>query len=105
MRKGSGMPQMGAAFAGWMQKIVMTRTQDVIIDGLVSKREVPFSFNGVIQPLSSKDIALKPEGQRAWKWLRVHSFSGSVLKDDDKITYSGEIFKVMGTWDWSLSGY
>lgn len=105
MRKGSGMPQMGRAFAGWQQNITMTRRADVVVDGLVTHQENSFTFKGVLQPLHPKQIALKPEGQRAWKWYQLHCFSASVLNVNDQVTYLGGLYKVMGEYDYSLNGF
>lgn len=68
----SGMPQMGRAFAGWTQKITLTHRIQNIVEGLVNYANYNFTFSGTIQPLSPKQIALKPEGQRAWEWLQIH---------------------------------
>lgn len=122
---------MGPAFAGWGSAItVFKRTQDVL-DGLVNygnpsvwdqpeqQFDVPgesfdtpippftkITFNGVIQPLNPKLIALKPEGQRAWEWLQIHCFSGALnLDTNDVIIYNQKNFKVMGVNDYSLDGY
>lgn len=110
MSNGSGMPQMGAAFAGWTQQITMTRRCDVVSDsgddaGVVTHKEVSFTFRGTIQPLSVKQLLLKPEGQRAWQWLQVHCFSTTQLNVNDLVNYRGDEYKVMGKWDYSLNGF
>lgn len=103
----SGMPQMGRAFAGWMKKITLQRrVQAIVDDGFQSYVDTDFTFDGVIQPLSPKQIMLKPEGQRAWTWLQVHCFSGNLnLNTNDQIIYNGDLFKVMAELDYSLNGY
>jgi hypothetical protein len=104
--KGSGMPQMSAAFGGWAQRVTFVRrVQQIVDDGLVSYNDVAFTFRGTVQPLSPKQISLKPEGQRAWEWLQVHCFSNAQLEPNDQIVYNGKIFKVMGKLDYSLNGY
>lgn len=131
LNMGSGMPQMGNAFAGWASPItVYKRTQDVI-DALVTYgapsqwdqpeqnydvEETTFdtpippitaiTFNGIIQPLSPKLIALKPEGQRAWEWLQIHCLSGSLdLDTNDIIIYNQKNFKVMGVNNYGLDNF
>lgn len=104
----SGMPQMGAAFGGWTNKITLRRiAQAVDNDGFVQETSTDFSFEGTIQPLSPKQIALKPEGQRAWQWLQIHCMRGGAdtLEPNDKIIYSGKTFKVMGQNDYSLNNF
>lgn len=100
------MPQMRAAFAGWMKRITLTRrVQTVEDDGLVVENDVPFTFRGTIQPLSPKQIALKPEGQRAWQWLQIHCMGSNALEPNDRIIYQGKLYKVMGQNDYSLNGF
>lgn len=129
---GSGMPQMGAAFAGWQSPIVVYKRTQLVLDGLVRYGALPsrwdrpdefydtqgevwdspippvtqIGFNGVIQPLSPKNIALKPEGQRAWEWLQIHCLAGALnLTTNDQIIYLGLDYKVMAVNDYSLNNY
>lgn len=103
--KGSGMPQMRAAFGGWMRRITLVKRVQSVVDGLVVTQDVPFAFRGVIQPLNPKAIALKPEGQRAWEWLQIHCVGKGILTTNDRIVYLGKEFKVMAQNDYSLNGY
>jgi hypothetical protein len=105
MTKGSGMPQMRAAFGGWTRRITLTRRIQTVVDGLVTTEDVPFTFRGTVQPLSPKQIALKPEGQRAWSWIQIHCFSGSIIQPNDQIVYNNAVYKVMGQNDYSLNGF
>lgn len=129
----SGMPQIGAAFAGWLQVITIKKRNQTVVDALVTYGapatwdgsgdadawDVPgetydkplppvtaITFKGTIQPLSPKLIALKPEGQRAWEWLQIHCFSGPLnLRNNDQIIYNGKDYKIMGINDYSLNGF
>lgn len=103
----SGMPQIGAAFNGWTQKITLLKHVENVVNGIVQIDQVPICFVGTIQPLSLRKLELKPEGQRSWTWLQIHSFAREKnLIPGDKITYNGDVFKVMpGMFDYSLNGY
>ncbi len=103
---GSGMPQMGPAFQGWQKKITVVKITQTIVNGLTVDAEQTISFQGTIQPLSPKNLVLKPEGMRSWKWLQIHAFSGSLnLVDNDRIEYGGDRYKVMGLYDYSLNNF
>lgn len=103
---GSGMPQVSGVLAGWMKSITLQKRQQLTNDGLVSYVNTDITFSGTIQPLSARQIALKPEGQRAWEWLQIHAVAGTKnIADNDQIVYNGIIFKVMATKDYSLNGY
>ena len=103
----SSMPQMENAFAGWFMPITLTRiTQTVTDDGFVATDSENITFKGVIQPLTPKQLMLKPEGERAWKWLQIHCLAGSLnLDTSDRITYNGEKFKVMAQNDYTLNNF
>jgi hypothetical protein len=133
LNQSSGMPQMGAAFAGWAKIITIYRRNQIVIDELVGYVDdlnkwdqggienwdtptaefdqpvatvTKITFKGTIQPLSAKQISLKPEGQRSWEWLQIHCFSGPLnLDTNDIIIYNGKNFKIMGVWDYSLNNY
>ena len=104
---GSGMPNVSAALNGWMKSITLQkRTQSVDTYGDVTFTNVDFTFVGTVQPLSPKQIELKPEGQRAWTWLQIHMQAGRFrLNVNDQIVINGVIFKVMALKDYSQSGY
>jgi hypothetical protein len=102
----SNMPQMSAAFSGWMSKITLRIITQSVVDGLVEEDERSITFQGTIQPLSPQKTMLKPEGQRSWKWLQIHCLQGSLnLRTNDRIVYNNEIFKVMDILDYSLNNY
>lgn len=101
-----GMPQIGAAFAGWQQTITLLKITQAIVNGLSQDTAVSMTFRGVIQPLSPKMIALKPEGQRAWEWLQIHCFSQPInLTTNDRFIWAGKTYKIMAENDYSASNF
>ncbi len=106
LNRSGGMPQMAAAFRGWQTTVVLRRIAQKIVDGLVVDYNQDISFKGTVQPLSPQKTMLKPEGQRAWKWLQIHCFTGTTnLVTNDRIIYNGQIFKVMDILDYKLNNY
>ncbi|MBZ5673707.1 MAG: hypothetical protein LAP61_05615 [Acidobacteriia bacterium] len=106
LNKISGMPRVGAAFAGWQNKIELLKRSQTVVDGLVQSIDSPFSFTGVMQPLSPNQIELKPEGQRAFEWLQIHCTSGPLnLDPNDRIFFNEKLYKIMAQNDYSLNGY
>lgn len=102
----SGMPQMSAAFEGWMIPITLQKIMQEVIDGFVQDETIDITFNGTVQPLSPDAIKLKPEGQRSWEWLQIHCFSGAQnLVTNDRVLYNGKPFKIMAVLDYSLNNY
>jgi hypothetical protein len=102
----SGMPQMRAAFSGWMQPVKLRRVTQSVCDGLVTDNIQDIIFRGTIQPLSPKQIALKPDGQRAWEWLQIHCLESIAdLNINDRIVFNGKFYKIMGQFGYSLNNY
>ncbi len=61
-------------------------------------------FAGVLEPLPERSLAIKPEGQRSWKWLRLWTTMALAL-DDVIVDKGGTRFRVMSDSDWSGGGY
>ena len=102
----SSMPKMGLAFNGWQNTITLKIITQTVTNGLITQQEVTKTFKGVIQPLSPKEINLKPEGQRAFAWLQIHCFSGDLnLNVNDRIFYNNKTYKLMAILDYSLNNY
>jgi hypothetical protein len=106
------MPNVSSAMDGWKSPITLIRVaQTVGADGFVTDASTPFTFQGTIQPLSPKTIAIYPDELRAFKWLQIHSYSGPLnLNTNDLINYVdmygvAKNYKVMGDKDYSLNGY
>lgn len=102
----SGMPQMSAAFSGWMKSFSLNIITQAVVDGFVTEVKRAVTYRGTVQPLSPEQIALKPDGQRSWEWLQIHVLTGGDnLKTNDRIDYNGKEFKVMSVKDYSLNNY
>lgn len=102
----SGMPDVSAALSGWTVPITMKRITQIIVEGLVQDIFENISFEGVIQPLSPSKVALKPEGERTWNWLQIHSFKGPLnVTLTDLVEYNGVRYKVMAQNDYTLNSY
>lgn len=62
-------------------------------------------FQGSLQPLPVRELLIKPEGQRTWKFYKM--FTKQVLKLDDEVQdLAQRRYRVTGTADWgSLGGF
>lgn len=103
----SGMPNVSGALRGWASSITLLKLTVVItdFDEKVTATE-DIVFNGVIQPLKLREIKYSEDGQRAWNWLQIHSFSGELnLLTNDRIVVKDIIYKIMGIFDYSRNGY
>jgi hypothetical protein len=99
------IPRIQSALNGWESNIRLTKISQTIIDGDVSEAETIFSFKGVIQPLKSQDLALKPLDTRSWLWYMIHTKKDLEINVGDNIMYEGQDFKVMNKNNYKLNGY
>jgi len=99
------LPNMSATLESWFQNIAV---------GLVTKSQqnnrtvetvTEHSTRGVLQPLSVKELLIKPEGQRSWKWYMLHCQASLSLKNDDTVTIKGSRYRVMGHWGFNEYGF
>lgn len=101
-------PQITAAPNGWQSKLILVDIQQQVVnDGFVQESAQQVEFSGVVQPLSPKQIMLKPEGQRAWTWLQIHVMNNSPVKlnVNDRIMYNCRKYKIMARNDYTANGY
>lgn len=89
----------------WFKPMVFVLINKVQRGFQVIEERTPINFRGVIQPLSSEELSMKPEMQRGWIWIWVHADPSLVLKLDDEIVYNGTMYKVMGQKDYRIYGY
>ena len=69
------------------------------------EKVVTIATSAVIQPLRTRELALKPEGERSWSWYKVYALPQLRLKPGDRIKISETTFRVMGLKDWRSKGY
>lgn len=102
---GGNLPNMGSTLQGWFQPMTFTLVTQQNIDGILYPSETTVSSRGVRQPMSARQLQIKPEGERAWKWETMHCLPEVILKTDDVIVFNAVRFRVMQVWDWREYGY
>jgi hypothetical protein len=70
------------------------------------------STQGIVQPLEVRSLAIKPEGERRWTWLKIWALADLSLKPGDRITVQGtpimpenQPYRIMGTKPWARHGF
>jgi hypothetical protein len=69
------------------------------------------TVNGMalIQPLSTRELELKREGERSWTWLKVYAVPSVVLRPRDTVVIPPGPFRgtyeVMASKPWETNGY
>lgn len=102
----SGMPNVLEVLDGWMVDFIVDLSTQEEIDGDYTYRSKLKKMKGVMQPLKTEDVNLKPEGQRAWEWYQLHIQANQDRIPIGKIvTFKGKRYKIMAMKDYSLNGY
>lgn len=99
------LPNMAGDIGGWFQLITMDRITKAVVNFVVQETTTPVLFQGIVQPFSARQLAMKPEGQRAWQWRQIICYPSVPLVPDDCILYDGVQYRVMGSFDWKQYGY
>jgi len=99
------VPDVSSALWDYFQPLEMMNITkgvngfEVIETGTVTR------FRGLIQPLSNRQLMLKPEGERAWTWLMLHAERVLELEVDDIMTFRGKDTRVMAKKDYEIFGF
>lgn len=101
----SGAPSLYSTLQPWFRKITLTKITKTIVDFQVKEIEYPQETFGMMQPMSPRRVAIKPEGQRAWEWQTLHCTPDFVLKPDEVVEYRGTRYRVSGKTNWREYGF
>lgn len=99
------VPNVAGGFADYYQPMVFETVGKIVNGFMLEETGNPLNFRGVIQPLTNRQLYLKPEGQRAWTWFMLHSDPALVLNVDDVVIWRGKQTRVMSRKDYAMYGY
>lgn len=100
-----GLPNVGDTLQGYFQPMIFTQVTKTVVDFVAVETPTNFTFMGVWQPYSPRQLLMRPEGERKWKWFICHAEPGVPLDPDEVITYLGEQYRIMEQTDYTLYGY
>lgn len=99
------LPDVSGALLDYFQAMTFVRVGKVVDEFIVTETPTDIDFQGVIQPFGARQLAMKPEGQRAWKWWMLHAQPGITLEPDEVVSYQGTQYRVRSQNDYGLYGY
>lgn len=106
LTKSSGtVPFVQGALLDWFQPMVFTQIVKSVVNYQNVETPTNTSFLGVWQPFGPRQLMMKPEGQRSWKWFMVHAVPALELEPDEVITYQGVQYRVIEVYDYVIYGY
>lgn len=99
------LPNLSNAVRAWLQPLSIDRITKSIVNYQAVETKTTITFTGVVAPLSQTELEIKPEGQRNWRWLEVHTTVDLSLALDDIVVFKSRKYRVMGLSDFVDYGY
>lgn len=99
------VPDVSGALQDYFQPMTFEPVGKVVNGFQVVETGTAITFRGTAQPLTERQLMLKPEGQRAWSWFLVHSDPVLSLNVDDVVVWNGKQTRVMARKDFAIYGY
>lgn len=99
------LPRPVSGLIDWAQAVNLIMIIQTVVDGDVTDTQEEYPFKGVVVPMKTEEIALKPSEQQSWEWLYVFTFPNVVLENNSRILYNGITYKVMVRRDYSAYGH
>lgn len=104
-RQGS-VPQMQGAMQGWYQPMTFVSIGKFLDTGFLYEVGQPTNFRGVMIPYKPRELDIKRQGQRRWKWWTLLCSPELVLSIDDGAIDNFEIqYRCANSLDYSRYGY
>jgi hypothetical protein len=98
-------PSMRDTITGWSEQLTMVRLLKKIVDRENVNEEREFTCMGMLQPFSAREVAIKPEGQRRWRWYRLHVSAAVDLEPGEEFIMQGFKYKIMSDLPYHRNGY
>ena len=99
------LPNLESALGAWAQPLTFVEVVKELRDFKEVETYQARKTRGVRSPLRPQELALKPEGQRAWKWEKIHASPTLQLKIDAIIVFNDRRYRVMSKNDYAEYGY
>lgn len=100
----SALPDVSVSVNEFLQNVKIGIVQKQQIEGFTEEITVYKFYRAVKQPMDEQ-LAIQMEGERSWKWYRIHATPDLILVTDDRIVFDCLIYRVMGKRDYKEYGY
>lgn len=99
------VPDVSGTLQDYYQPMTFTQVLKTNVGGEVVEQPNPIHFRGVVQPLSNRQLQLKPEGERAWTYFMLHAEPVLTLQVDDVVIWNNKPTRVSARKDFAMYGY
>lgn len=103
----SPVPNVETALSGVLEPLTFYRITKVQNQqtGAIMESAKRIDTSGSVQPLKVRELAIKPEGERSWTWLKLFCLPEVILAPRDVVKIEGVKYRVMGSKPWAAKGY
>ncbi len=101
----SSVPNVSEALDGWFKLTSVSTIVKTVVDYQTVETVTTKNIIAVLQPFTSRQLVIKPEGQRAWAWYTLHVKDSDDFALDDIITISSVKYRIMQKFEWKDYGY
>ncbi len=101
----NSLPSMRGTVTGWFQSLILSRVKKAIVDREAKETVWKQQCFGVLQPFSPRQLSIKPEGERRWIWVMLHTTPDVDLQPDEEFFIKGVRYRVMSTNNYNDYGY
>lgn len=99
------LPDLSAAVQAFFQKIKLEVVRKRNDDGYLKEKKHCIITQGVRVTFTARQLEMKPEGERTWKWSKLYTLPYPKLKLDDIVEIRGIKYRVMLLTDQAEYGY
>lgn len=99
------LPSVSNAVMAYFRPLILIFVQKTVVDFEIAEARRELRCSGSIQPFSSRELKIKPEGQRSWNWQMLHTTPEVKLKNDMEFTSQGTRYRVMSQLAYQNFGY
>lgn len=99
------LPNMADTISNWFQLLIVEQVVKTIVNFQVVENTVPIMFQGVVEIMTPRELMMKPEGQRLWRWKKIYCWPNVPLKPDDVVVYEDVQYRIMQATDYKQYGY
>lgn len=100
-----GLPDVSEAVASFLQPMEFELVTKEQVDGYTQEKVCCVNTLATRQPFSPQALAIKPEGERAWRWETLHTLVSVIMRPDDIVKFHGIPYRVKEKLDYSEYGY
>ena len=99
------LPDVNGAVRNLFQNIQVGTVSKTQVNGYTQEVINYTNILGDVQTLNNRELLIKPEGQRGWRWKKLHCTPDVTFQLDDIVYLESTKFRVMALSMWTRYGY